>query len=52
VRELHNIYSIEKREFIMIKLMDDNQLLLSLSINDISNLEKKLGDIYLEWNDE
>jgi len=50
--ENENIYSIEKREFIMIKLMDDNQLLLSLSINDISNLEKKLGDIYLEWNDE
>jgi hypothetical protein len=32
----------------MIKLMDDYQLLLSLSIYDISTLE----NIYLEWNDE
>jgi hypothetical protein len=36
----------------MIKLMDDYQLLLSLSIYDISTLEKKLENIYLEWNDE
>ena len=36
----------------MIKLIDDKQLLLSLSIYDISNLEKKLGNIYIEWNDE
>jgi len=47
-----NIDFIEKKEFIMIKLIDDKQLLLSLSIYDISNLEKKLGDIYIEWNDE
>jgi hypothetical protein len=43
---------IKKKEFIMIKLLDDNQLLLSLSINEISKLEKKLDDIYLEWNDK
>ncbi len=36
----------------MIKLLDDNKLLLSLSINQISKLEKKLDDIYLEWYDE
>jgi hypothetical protein len=48
----NNLDIIKKNEFIMIKLMDDYQLLLSLSIYDISTLEKKLENFYLEWNDE
>ena len=43
---------IRKKEFILKKLIDDEKLLLSLSITEIRNLENKLGNIYVEWNDE
>jgi hypothetical protein len=43
---------IKKKEFILKKLIDDEKLLLSLSITEIRNLEDKLGNIYVEWNDE
>jgi hypothetical protein len=43
---------IKKKEFILKKLIDDEKLLLSLSMTEIRNLEDKLGNIYVEWNDE
>jgi hypothetical protein len=43
---------IRKKEFILKKLIDDDKLLLSLSMTEIRNLEDKLGNIYVEWNDE
>ena len=40
---------IKKREFIMIKLIENSQL---IPTHEIIKLEKKLNEIYLVWNDE
>jgi hypothetical protein len=50
--DIDKLNFIKKKEFILKKLIDDDKLLLSLSMTEIRNLEYKLGKIYIEWNDE